>query len=252
MLMTLVRPVEYTVVRLPYFSGDSRPDVVGTCGVGESAMLADGTVGAVRIEDFFTEAAANALHAFVSTGVVFERDDIGETKRASRASRTGELPDDPIRTTSDGSHGEAEDALAIFGSDWFIENLSRWIGVPLRVLRPSTPYRLVAGDYIDPHDDYPAPEYRLSVACNLTPNSDSNEGGETYVGLVDAVEEYDGDDFFPLKRWRLKSGESTLQPVFNSLLLLPLSSAHAHAVRRVASGSRYSITTLYGDAVVKE
>jgi len=240
------------VARLPHFSVDSRPDSVGACRVGEGAVLTDGTVGAVRIENFFTEAAAKALHAFLSTSVVFERDDIGETKRASRASRAGELPDDPIRTTSDASQEEAWDALATFGSDWFIENLSRWIGVPLRVLRPSTPYRLVAGDYIDPHDDYPAPEYRLSVACNLTPNGGGSEGGETYVGLVDTVEEYDGDDFFPLKRWRLKPGERTLQPVFNSLLLLPLSAGHAHAVRRVTTGPRHSITTLYGDAVEEE
>lgn len=236
-------------VELPQFLLNDKPDLVGDCRTTEAVILDDGTLGAVRIEGFFADSAAKSIHDLLANGVVYERDDIGDTKRANRAAREGDLPDDPIRVAmiGDKSYDEAWEALTVFEGDWFLEQLGLWLGLPLRVLRPSTPYRLDVGDYVDPHDDYPAPEYRLSVAYNLSMFSDQYRGGATAIGLVDSVEEYDHDDFFfPLKRWALKAGEQTLRPVFNSLLLIPLSGSHAHAVRTVTDGPRYSVTTLYG------
>jgi len=252
--MTIDWPTKPGPARIPQFTAGDRPGSVGECRVGETVVLADGSVGAIRVEDFFADAAAQALHAFLCRAVVYERDDIGVTKRASRGARDGELPDDPLLTSAgavnDGTRRDAEAAMAVFSSAWFVENLSSWLDVPLEVLRPSTPYRLAPQDFISPHDDYPAPEFRLSVAANLTLDAGADDGGETFVGLVDRVEEYDWDDFFfPLKRWTLRSGERTLRPRFNSLLLIPLSGEHAHGVRAITGGHRYSITTLYGDCL---
>lgn len=104
-----------------------------------------------------------------------------------------------------------------------------------------------AGDFVDPHDDCPAPEYRISASLNLTADWRDSDGGTTVIGLVDRVEEYDHPDWpIPLSRWTLRSEKHTFTPRFNSALLLPLSPRRAHAVLPVTRGPRYSITTLYG------
>ncbi|GAA1600371.1 hypothetical protein GCM10009764_25250 [Nocardia ninae] len=206
-------------------------------------------VGAVRVEQFFNDQATALLTPFLHGDLVYERDEIGDQKLVSRASRQGDLPDDPLVQRS--STLDADSALAVlntFGSSWFIEQLGDWLNTPLRMLRPPTPYRMDVGDYVEPHDDHPSPEFRLSVTYNLTANWQPGDGGETVVGLVEAVTEFDHPDFpFPLKTWTLGTGAQSLEPVFNSVLLLPLSDEQAHAVRPVRRASRYSITTLYGD-----
>jgi hypothetical protein len=235
----------------PYFDPVGKPAVVGYCEPAEVVVMDDEEVGAIRVENFFTEPAALALYRHLSERIVYERDDIGTTKRSSRGARAGEMPDDPLVCSTDGPvDSMAEAALGVFSDPWLIRCLEPWLACSLRVLRPPTPYRLAAGDFIDPHDDCAAPEYQLSIACNLTRESSEDSGGETIVGLVDHVEEYDDPGFFfPLKKWTLKPGERVLQPLFNSILLLPLSECRAHAVRLVQDKSRYSITTLYGDRV---
>ena len=141
----------------------------------------------------------------------------------------------------------AASAFSLFSSDWFLGHLGAWVGTPVRVLRPSAPYRLDPGDYIAAHDDYAAPEHRVSVACNLTRGWAQGDGGETVVGAVENVQEYeDPDYFFPLKIWTLAPGEHSVRPKFNSALLLLLGDDRAHAVRTVVRNHRYSITTLYG------
>ena len=136
--------------------------------------------------------------------------------------------------------------LDLLTSPGWLEALTEWFGVPIEVLRSPTPYRLDARDHIDPHDDCPAPEYVLSVSLNLTHGWRPSDGGQTIVGLVESVEEYDDDWLGSLKRWHIGDEQHVLPPVFNSALLLPLSPRRAHAVRTVTHGPRYSITTLYG------
>jgi Rps23 Pro-64 3,4-dihydroxylase Tpa1-like proline 4-hydroxylase len=125
------------------------------------------------------------------------------------------------------------------------------MGLPLRVLRPPTPYRMDPGDYVRPHDDRAAPEFRLSLACCLTPEGLGSKGGETRVGPVESVTEYEHPDFFfPLKKWTLRPISQVIPPVFNSVLILVLSNETAHEVSEVTGAPRYSITTLYGDGSI--
>ncbi len=227
----------------------ARPPQIGAFRFAEPVAVG-GRVVAIRVEDFFAPDLAQALADYLDH-LVYERDDIADQKHASRAVRQGELPDDPLLEAAGAPAGQlAHDALAVFEHPWLIGQFEQHLGTPLRVLRPPTPYRLDVADFIEPHDDHPAPEYRLSVACNLTTGWRPDDGGETVVGLVDAVTEFDDPYFpFPLKNWAFGTDTRTLAPRFNSALLLPLSDRHAHAVRPVRRGIRYSITTLYGDKV---
>jgi len=234
-------------MRLPQFGNAGRPACIGRCRPTDAVRL-DGTgLAVVRVEEFFTEVSAHALSAYLASDLEYERDEIDDQKRANRAVRIGDLPGSPLKV-----HREpdplAEAALNVFAGPWFVRQLEAWLGTSLRVLRPMTPYRLDPGDYISPHDDRAAPEFRLSVSCSLTPAEAGSKGGETVVGLVDKVEEYEHPDFFfPLKRWSLKPSAHVLMPVFNSVLLITLTDSYAHAVREVACAPRYSVTTLYGD-----
>lgn len=212
-------------------------------------MLDGPGIAAVRIEEFFSAEAARALSDHLMHGLVYERDEIDDQKRTNRAARTGDLPSSPLMLLG-GSAGDplTEAALGAFTSDWLITQLGRWVGLPLRVLRPPVPYRMDPGDYVRPHDDRAAPEFRLSLACCLTPEDLGSKGGETVVGLVESVAEYEHPDFFfPLKKWTLQTGAQVMPPVFNSALLLVLTEEFAHEVREVTAAPRYSITTLYGD-----
>lgn len=234
----------------PRFTEDGRHPHVGRCRPTDVIRLDGMRIAAVRVEDFFTVEAAQALSNHLMHRLVYERDEIDDQKRSNRAACTGELPGSPP-VLRDGSSADslAEEALSVFSSDWLIAQLARWMGQPLRVLRPPTPYRLDPGDYIRPHDDRAAPEFRLSVSCCLTPEDLGSQGGETVIGLVESVSHYEHPEFFfPLKRWSLLPGARVMPPVFNSALLLVLSDETAHEVREVAQASRYSVTTLYGDA----
>jgi hypothetical protein len=232
----------------PVFDLASRPAGVGACAVTEAVGF-DGQLAAVRVEHFLTDDYAQALAEHLATRIVYEPDHIGDTKRAGRAARTGDMPDSPL-VTRGAADPVATAAMGIFAGPWLLGQLEGWFRRPLRVLRPTTPYRMDMGDFIDPHDDYPAPEYRLSISCNLTRRWTAGDGGQTVVGVVDRVEEYDDPEwFFPLERWTLRPGAKELVPMFNSLLLLPLDATRGHAVRRVNRGPRYSLTTLYGDRV---
>lgn len=231
----------------PRFAESGRPAHVGACRPAETVSLPDAGLGAIRIEDFFTPEAAKHLSSHLIDQIVYERDEIDDQKLTSRAARDGELPDSPLRYQGV-PDPVAQAALAVFEGAWFIEQLENWLDRPLCVLRPSTPYRLDPGDYINAHDDRASDEFRLSVTCALTPDSIGSRGGETVVGLVDTVTEYEHPDFFfPLKKWTFQPGVRALTPRFNSLLLIPLEDDHAHAVRTVREAPRYSITTLYGD-----
>ncbi|WP_155240240.1 2OG-Fe(II) oxygenase [Nocardia seriolae] len=224
----------------------SKPPELGPCTHSDTVILG-GRIVALRIDDFFDDRTAHAL-ANCLGHLAYERDEIAAQKRVNRAMRHGDLPDDPlIHSENAPGHRHALEALSIFESPWLLNELERTLGISLRVLRPATPYRMDVADYIEPHDDHPAPEYRLSLACNLTRDWKIGDGGETVVGLVDTVTEFDDPEFFfPLKRWTLQPEQRVLTPVFNSVLALPLSPDHAHAVRPVLRSSRFSITTLYG------
>jgi hypothetical protein len=234
-------------VLLPRFGDTGRPVGIGSCRPTDAVQLDDAGFTVVRIEEFFTEDSAYALSDYLASGLEYERDEIDDQKRTNRAVRTGDLPDSPLKVCKQ-PDPLAEAALNVFATPWFITQLETWLGIPLRILRPMTPYRLDPGDYIGPHDDRAAPEFRLSVSCSLTPAETGSKGGETVVGLVDAVEEYDHPEFFfPLKKWALKPNPHVLKPIFNSVLLIVLADNYAHAVREVYGAPRYSVTTLYGD-----
>ena len=229
----------------PQFDQDGRPPGIGNCVIEEVVCL-DGEIAAVRVRDLLADDYARALGDHLHNRIVYEQDIIGDTKQVSRAARSDDMPDSPIVTTAPATP-VARAALKLLSDPWWLRQLSRWTGSELQVLRPSTPYRMEAGDFVDPHDDCPAPEYRMSVSLNLTPDWQEFDGGPTVVGLVDRVEEYDHPDWpIPLSRWTLGSEKHTLTPQFNSALLLPLSPHRAHAVLPVRRGPRYSITTLYG------
>ncbi|WP_067682389.1 2OG-Fe(II) oxygenase [Nocardia miyunensis] len=210
--------------------------------------MIDGHVVAIRIEDFFSPDAARTLTRCLHR-LSYERDEIADQKRVSRAARDGDLPDAALIASAETPEmTRAVEILNVFENPWLIARFDELIGARLRVLRPPTPYRMECGDFIQPHDDHPSPEYRLSVACNLTEQWRPPDGGETVVGLVDTVAEFEHPEFFfPLKRLTLRRETRTLTPIFNSALLLPLTPAHAHAVQSVHTGPRFSITTLYGD-----
>lgn len=231
----------------PHTDTAAKPHQFGMFRPTETVRI-DNQVAAIRIEDFFSEQTAHTLTTGLSH-LVYERDDIADTKRVSRAARAGDLPDAPLIRPSDAPDmPQLLDTLSLFESPWLISELEEFTGRPLRVLRPPAPYRMDPDDRIAPHDDHAAPEYRLSLACNLTRGWQPHDGGETVIGLVDTVVEFDDPDFFfPLKKWTLEPGARTLMPIFNSALLLFLSPLHAHAVRPVRRGPRFSITTLYGD-----
>ncbi|MBF6336803.1 2OG-Fe(II) oxygenase [Nocardia abscessus] len=232
-------------MRIPQFELETRPVAAGRCFIEDTVVIADELV-AIRVDDVLDPDYAASLADHLTCGIHYERDEIGDTKRVSRARRLGDMPDSPIATAA-APDMTALDALDMFVSPWWLDQLSRWLGQPLEVLRPTTPYRMDVGDYVDPHDDCPAPEYRLSVVCNFTADWTSGDGGETVVGLVEDVVEYDDSDwFFSLKKWTLRPETRQLAPRFNSALLLPLAPTRAHAVRPVQRGSRISITTLYG------
>ncbi len=234
-------------MRLPQFENAGRPACIGQCLPTDAVRLDDTRFAVVRVEEFFTEVSAYALSEYLASGLEYERDEIDDQKRTNRAVRIGDLPDSPFKMHRQ-PDSLAEAALNVFAGPWFVSQLETWLGAPLRILRPMTPYRLDPGDYISPHDDRAAPEFRLSVSCSLTPAKAGSKGGETVVGLVDKVEEYEHPDFFfPLKRWSLKPGSRALMPMFNSVLLITLTDSYAHAVREVGCAPRYSITTLYGD-----
>jgi 2OG-Fe(II) oxygenase superfamily len=234
---------------LPRFEEAGRPPHVGRCTPTDVVVLGGSDIAAVRVEEFFTAEAAQALSDHLMHRLVYERDEIDDQKRTSRAARTGDLPGSPLRVLgSSTSDPLAEAALNAFTSEWLIAQLACWMGLPLRVLRPPSPYRMDPGDYVRPHDDRAAPEFRLSLAYCLTPEDLGSKGGETVVGLVESVSEYEHPDFFfPLKRWSLQPGAHVMPPVFNSVLMLVLTEHAAHEVREVAEAPRYSITTLYGD-----
>jgi hypothetical protein len=238
------------LVTTPHFIEKGKPAELGSCKVTDVVAHDDAGVAAVRVEEFFTDDAARALTDYVTNHLVYERDEIGAEKRVNRATRVADTPDAALAHNHLGGPSRlAAAAMEALTGRWLVEQLAAWLCTPLRVLRPSTPYRLDVGDYIGPHDDRGAPEYRLSVACNLTPGWARGDGGETVVGLIERVEEYDHQDyFFPLKRWTFKrDGQAVLPPVFNSALLLVLADDRAHAVEAVQRTARYSVTTLYGD-----
>lgn len=233
----------------PRFTEADRPSCMGNCKVTDAVRLDGAGVAAVRVEEFLAAEAAVALRDHLMHRLVYERDQIDDQKMTNRAARVGDLPDSAPKTM-DGTAGDplAEAALGVFTSDWLVGELARWIGLPLRVLRPPTPYRMDPGDYVRPHDDRAAPEFRLSVAYCLTPDDLGSRGGETRIGLIESVTEYEHPDFFfPLKKWTLRPGSQVMPTVFNSALLLVLSDETAHEVHEVAGAPRYSITTLYGD-----
>ncbi|WP_431953311.1 2OG-Fe(II) oxygenase [Nocardia lijiangensis] len=234
----------------PFFSTHGKPPELGECRTTSVVTLRE-RIGAVRVEQVFSEDATTALASFLQNDLVYERDEIGDQKLVNRASRQGEMPDDPLVHRATASTAEAALAvLGVFGSAWFIEQLEKWLSTPLRVLRPPTPYRMDVGDHIEPHDDHPSSEFRLSVTYNLTADWQIGDGGETVIGDVAAVTEFEDPDFpLPLKKWTLAPGAQSLTPVFNSALLLPLSCEQAHAVRPVQRAARFSITTLYGDRI---
>ena len=236
-------------VAWPRFREDDRPPYAGRCQPADVVCLDGCGVAAVRLEEFFSAGAARVLCDHLVNRIAYERDEIDDQKRTNRAMRTGDLPGSALKLQGGAvSDPVAEAALGVLTSDWLVTQLGHWMGMRLGVLRPPTPYRLDPGDYIRPHDDRAAPEFRLSVSCCLTPEDLGSEGGETVVGLVESVSEYDHPEFyFPLKRWSLRPGAKVLPPVFNSALLLVLSDENAHEVREVTRASRYSITTLYGD-----
>lgn len=234
---------------LPRFAEAGRPSCAGRCQVTDVTCLAGPGVAAVRVEDFLTADAAGALSDHLMHRLVYERDQIDDQKLTNRAARAGDLPDSALKTAGDTASAPlAEAALSVFTSDWLIRQLARWMGLPLRVLRPPVPYRMDPGDYVRPHDDRAAPEFRLSLAYCLTPEALGSKGGETRIGLIESVTEYEHPDFFfPLKKWTLRPGSQVMPTVFNSALLLVLSDETAHEVHEVAGAPRYSITTLYGD-----
>ena len=243
-----VDPQAVAVAQIPHFPPQGRPPEAGTCHVSDVVTHPQLGVVAVQLSSVFTVAAADALSDYLRSRLVYERYEIGEQKLTNRASRHDDAPDSPLVI-----HGSepidplAASAFSLFSSDWFLGHLGAWVGTPVRVLRPSAPYRLDPGDYIAAHDDYAAPEHRVSVACNLTRGWAQGDGGETVVGAVENVQEYeDPDYFFPLKIWTLAPGEHSVRPKFNSALLLLLGDDRAHAVRTVVRNHRYSITTLYG------
>jgi hypothetical protein len=234
---------------LPRFGEAGRPPHVGRCTPTDVVVLGGSDIAAVRVEHFFTAETAQALSDHLMHRLVYERDEIDDQKRTSRGARTGDLPSSALRLLGGSSSDPlAEATLNVFTSDWLIAQLGCWMGLPLRVLRPPVPYRMDPGDYVRPHDDRAAPEFRLSLAYCLTPEDLGSKGGETVVGLVESVSEYEHPDFFfPLKRWSLQPGAHVMPPVFNSVLMLVLTEHAAHEVREVAEAPRYSITTLYGD-----
>lgn len=222
-----------------------KPKVIGRF-VPTRIVAIDSRVLVVRIEHFFTERVAAAL-ARQLQNYVYEPDLIADRKRVARAARSGDLPDDPlVRIAGAKDAPEADAAMQALTGPWVIAWLEQR-GSRLRALRPPTPYRMGPGDFITPHDDCPAPEYRVSLAYNLTRGWQPGDGGETEVGLVDTVEEFEHPDFpLPVKKWTFRDGTYLLPPVFNSALVLLLSEQHAHAVVSLRRGFRYSITTLYG------
>jgi hypothetical protein len=247
--MTMTTAGKTAGLPLPRFDQAGRPACVGRCRPADAVMLDGLGIAAVRIEEFLTAEAARALSDHLMYRLVYERDEIDDQKRTKRAARTGDLPSSPLMLLGGSADDPlAEAALSAFTSNWLIAQLARWMGLPLRVLRPPVPYRMDPGDYVRPHDDRAAPEFRLSLACCLTPEDLGSKGGETAVGLVESVTEYEHPDFFfPLKRWSLQPGAQVMHPVFNSALLLVLTEEAAHEVREVIEAPRYSITTLYGD-----
>lgn len=120
-------------------------------------------------------------------------------------------------------------------------------------LRPPTPYRLDPGDRICLHDDMSDPTHAVSVALNLTPGWCQGDGGETRVGLVTGKLAVPTPIDCPtdLYQWQVASDNKLLAPNFNSILVLRLSSEFAHGVEPVrGKKSRYSVTTIYGHAVL--
>ncbi|MGW0325547.1 2OG-Fe(II) oxygenase [Nocardia sp. NPDC003183] len=232
-------------MRLAEFDLTASPVEVGECVIGDVARL-DGELAAVRVCDVLSVCHAQALSRHLAEDLVYAREQIGDTKRVSRAVRQGELPDSPIVTRRP-PLPDASSALALFTEQWWLEQLSQWFDAPLEVLRPPSPYRMDAGDYVRPHDDCPAPEFRLSVTFNLTQWWRPEHGGETSVGTVGHVAEFDDPEwYFPRKVWTMGRQRQSFVPQFNSALLLPLSPSRVHEVLPVTQGPRYSITTLYG------
>lgn len=230
----------------------NRPEVVAAC-VAAAARNALATRSWIRVADFFTPEAADALATELAQGLEYERVEYGDLTCLWRGRRpVGDSYFGPLLVRSGWqTTATAAAALRVFESSWFVRWLSAVAGIELRFLRPPTPYRLSQGDRICLHDDMSDPEHAVSVACNLTGGWAQGMGGETIVGRVSGTHRAPTPANCPieLQEWRIHPGGDVLPPQFNSLLVLRLSEEYAHGVKEVRGrGCRYSITTIYGRA----
>ncbi|MDP4500507.1 2OG-Fe(II) oxygenase [Nonomuraea turcica] len=204
----------------------------------------------LRVTDFLVPEAAEALCHELETHLEYERVEYGELTRLWRGARPvgdpyfGPLLRKPAAATND----LAYEALTVFESPWFIEWLSAVTDTEVCFLRPPTAYRLEAGDRICLHDDMTNPVHAFSVAYNLTPGWRQGQGGETRVGRVVRKRPAPTPPDCPidLHYWEVRPDAEILTPIFNSILLIKLSTEYAHSVEPVSGAPRHSITTIYG------
>lgn len=205
----------------------------------------------LRVTDFLRPEYAADLLAELRDGLEYERVDYAGMTRLWRGARpVGDAYfGDFLRRPGWRPRPRAVEALRAFESDWFVSWLSRVTGTEVAFLRPPTAYRLGPGDRICLHDDMSNPDHTVSVAYHLTPDWRPGQGGETTVGEVASVTpvETPADSPIDLQRWELHPGARTLEPVYNSILVLRLGEQYAHGVEPVTGTEpRHSITTIYG------
>lgn len=206
----------------------------------------------LRIDRFLPGRTATDLRDELSTGLEYERVELGSMTRQWRAARLiGDGYFGPmIRRPGWTSASAAQDALASFDSPEFVDWLSEISGEELEFRRPATAYKLNQGDRICLHDDMSDPGHAVSVAYNLSENWRPEYGGSTVFGDVVSVTpaETPWDCPIDLKRWEI-TNEQRFVPEFNSLLIMRLSPEFAHGVEEVTGRvPRISLIGIYGRA----
>jgi hypothetical protein len=212
-----------------------------------------GNAAFLRIENFLTLDAAEALHNELVNGLCYERVQIGESTRQWRAEREPGNGHGGKLLTRPGWHTPeiVEECYAFFSSSWFEASVSRLLGRDVVCARSATPYRMTNGDAICAHDDMTDERHAASIVINLTKDWRREYGGNTVIGPVIRVEALPEDPFFPypMQRLRLSHRRSVLTPRYNSMTVLRLAHGLAHRVTPVrGDGVRYSLTCMFRDA----
>lgn len=204
----------------------------------------------LRVPDFFADDVAGEIHRELRDGIQYERVELGDVTRQWRAARpVGGVYFDPmLRLPGWRSSSVATAAIDWFDSDQFISWLSGVAGEPLMFLRPVTAYRMSKGDRLCLHDDMSAPEHAVSVAYNLSPDWRPEWGGATLFGDVTGTTDLPtpADSPIGLRQWHIIN-ERRYHPLFNSLIVMQLSTRYAHGVDEVLEcNSRFALVGIYG------